>query len=166
MELWDARTRDGRLTGGTLVRGEPIPQGLYHLVCEALVRHKDGSFLAMKRDENKDIFPGWWETTAGGSALAGESSLDCARREMLEETGITGEKFELIAKTIGAEYIFDSYLCVVDCPKDAVRFQKGETVDCHWMSEEEFTAFVRSDHMIPWQKDRLYGYLKEMGYIV
>ena len=165
MELWDARTRNGKLTGGTLVRGEPIPQGLYHLVCEVLVKHRDGSILAMKRDENKDIFPGWWETTAGGSALAGESSLDCARRELLEETGIAGETFELIAKTIGAEYIFDSYLCVVDCSKDAVRFQEGETVGYRWMSEGEFAAFIRSGHMIPWQKERLLGYLKEVGYI-
>ena len=164
MELWDARTQDGTLTGGTLVRGEPIPKGLYHLVCEVLVRHKDGSFLAMKRDENKDIFPGWWETTAGGSALAGESSLDCARRELLEETGIATESFELIAKTIGKEYIFDSYLCIVDCAKDAVRLQKGETVDYYWMSEAEFIGFVRSDRMIPWQKDRLMPYLNATGY--
>lgn len=165
MELWDARTRDGKLTGDTLVRGEPIPEGLYHLVCEVLVKHRDGSFLAMKRDENKDVFPGWWETTAGGSALAGETSLDCARRELLEETGIEAETFEPIAKTIGKEYIFDSYLCVVDCEKDAVRLQEGETVDYYWMSEKEFAAFVRSGRMIPWQKDRLYGYLKETGYI-
>lgn len=165
MELWDARTRDGALTGGTLVRGEPIPEGLYHLVCEVLVRHADGSFLAMKRDEGKDVFPGWWETTAGGSALAGETSLDCARRELLEETGIEAESFELIAKTIGKEYIFDSYLCVVDCPKDAVRFQAGETVDYRWMSEAEFGEFVRSQRMIPWQKERLVPYLKKAGYI-
>ena len=164
MELWDARTRDGELTGGMLVRGEPIPAGLYHLVCEVLVRHEDGSFLAMKRDENKDVFPGWWETTAGGSALAGESSLDCVRREMLEETGLVGENFERIGQYIGKEYIFDSYLCEVDCPKDAVRFQEGETVDYRWMSDEEFREFVCSDRMIPWQKNRLLPYLREKGY--
>ncbi|MBQ7785432.1 MAG: NUDIX domain-containing protein [Clostridia bacterium] len=164
MELWDARTRDGKLTGGTLVRGEPIPEGLYHLVCEALVRHADGSFLAMKRDENKEIFPGWWETTAGGSALAGETSLDCVRRELLEETGIAAERFELVARTSGPEYIFDSYLCVVDCAKDAVRFQEGETVDYRWMSEGEFRAFVQSGRMIPLQRDRLLPYLKATGY--
>ena len=164
MELWDARTRDGETTGTKLVRGEPIPEGLYHLVCEAIVRHADGSILAMKRDEKKEIFPGWWETTAGGSALAGETSLDCVRRELLEETGIAAESFERIARTIGKEYIFDSYLCIVDCPKDAVRFQEGETVDYRWMSEVEFIEFVRSDRMIPWQKDRLMPYLKAMGY--
>ena len=33
MELWDAYDRDEKRTGGELVRGEPIPDGLYHLVC-------------------------------------------------------------------------------------------------------------------------------------
>ena len=53
MELWDAYSKNGELTGDTLVRGEEIPQGLYHLVCEVLVRHIDGSFLCMKRSVQK-----------------------------------------------------------------------------------------------------------------
>ena len=32
MELWDAYSKDEELVGSTLVRGEEIPQGLYHLV--------------------------------------------------------------------------------------------------------------------------------------
>jgi len=42
MEIWDAYTREGKPTGKTLVRGEAISDGLYHMVCEVLVRHKDG----------------------------------------------------------------------------------------------------------------------------
>ena len=165
MELWDARTRDGELTGGTLVRGEPIAKGLYHLVCEVIVRHRDGGVLAMRRAKEKDVFPGWLETTAGGSALAGESSLDCIRRELLEETGLEADALELIGRYIGAEYIFDSYLCVVDCARDAVRLQPGETEGYVWLSEEEFAAFAASDAMIPSQKQRLSPYLRRAGYL-
>ena len=43
MELWDAYTKDGKLTDKVLVRGEPIQEGLYHLTCEVLVRHVDGT---------------------------------------------------------------------------------------------------------------------------
>ena len=53
MELWDAYDRDEKRTGGELVRGEPIPDGLYHLVCEVLVRHADGDYLLMKRARSK-----------------------------------------------------------------------------------------------------------------
>ena len=31
MEFWDAYTRDEKLTDKVLVRGTPIPEGLYHL---------------------------------------------------------------------------------------------------------------------------------------
>ena len=42
MEIWDAYLRDGTKAGVDLVRGEPIPEGLYHLVSDVLVRHRDG----------------------------------------------------------------------------------------------------------------------------
>ena len=85
MELWDAY--DGefrRIRGVSLVRGEPIPAGAYHLVCEVLVRHIDGSCLLMQRDPRKH-YGGLWEATAGGSALRGKAPLDCARRELRTE---------------------------------------------------------------------------------
>jgi 8-oxo-dGTP pyrophosphatase MutT (NUDIX family) len=88
MELWNAYLRDGTVTDGILVRDEPIPDGLYHLVTEVLVCHVDGSYLAMRRTADKKVFPGWLETTAGGSALLGEDPLACIRRELAEETGI------------------------------------------------------------------------------
>ena len=90
MELWDAYDRELNKLGVTLVRGEEVPDGMYHLVSEVIVKHTDGEFLLMQRAPTKH-FGGMWEATAGGSALCGESPLDCARRELLEETGLSGE---------------------------------------------------------------------------
>lgn len=45
METWNAYTADGQLTDHTLTCGEPIPHGLYHLVVECIIRHRDGSTL-------------------------------------------------------------------------------------------------------------------------
>ena len=42
MEIWDAYYRDGTLAGVDLIRVEDVPDGLYHLICEVLVRHTDG----------------------------------------------------------------------------------------------------------------------------
>lgn len=48
MELWDAYDENfRRVEGRTLVRGEPVPEGLFHLVCDVLVRHTDGTYLLM-----------------------------------------------------------------------------------------------------------------------
>lgn len=51
------------------------------------MKHTDGTYLLMQRDYKKQ-FGGKWELTAGGSALQGESPLECAIRELREETGI------------------------------------------------------------------------------
>ena len=39
----------------TLVRGENIPDGMYHLVGEIIVKHKDGTYLLMQRDYKKHL---------------------------------------------------------------------------------------------------------------
>lgn len=167
MELWDAYTRDGQLTGETLVRGESVPEGLYHLVCEVLVRHRDGSYLAMKRWHKKEGYPGWWETTAGGSALKGEDMWQCVRRELREETGLAGGEFTHIGCWITEDspVIFHSFLAYVDCDKTSVTLQEGETEDYRWLSGREFVDFVNSGNMIPTQKRRLLPWLREMGFV-
>jgi len=167
MEKWNAYTEDGALINRILVRDEPIPDGLYHLVCEVLVRHIDGSYLTMKRDPTKPVYPGYYEATAGGSALVGETKYMCIARELEEETGIVCREFTEVGIMISEanNAIFHSFVCTVDCPKDSVRVQDGETVDYRWMSEDEFIEFVNSDDMIPSQKNRLLEYFAEMNYL-
>ena len=88
MELWDAYDRDGNKTGETLVRGEPVPEGRYHLVSCIVVRHMDGDFLLMRRAPEKKHYPNIWEIGAGGSVVQGETPEESAHRELEEETGI------------------------------------------------------------------------------
>ena len=50
MEIWDAYDENFNIIDGmTLVRGEEetIPEGVYHLVVDILVKHKDGTYLLM-----------------------------------------------------------------------------------------------------------------------
>ena len=100
VEIWDAYDVSfTKIEDSTLIRGNPIPQGYYHLVCDIIVRHIDGTYLIMKRDFKKHL-GGLWEATAGGSALSGESPLECARRELFEETGIKDSDLVEIGRTI------------------------------------------------------------------
>ena len=53
-ELWDAYDKKfNKIENTTLVRGETIPDGIYHLVSEVIVKHTDGSYLLMQRDLRK-----------------------------------------------------------------------------------------------------------------
>lgn len=84
MEIWDAYNAGFEIIEGvTLIRGQEstIPPGVYHLVCDVLVRHTDGTYLLMQRDPRKS-YPNMWEATAGGSALKGETPVACAIREL------------------------------------------------------------------------------------
>ena len=166
MELWDGYRKDGTLAGIDLVRGEPVPEGLYHLVCEIIVEHQDGSILAMQRDLRKPNHPGAWETTAGGSALKGEDALTCAKRELWEETGIAVQNLTLLGREISdpAHSIFYMYRAELAGEKPKVTLQPGETVDYRWISPEEFPAFVARD-MIPSQRRRYHNFLVERGYL-
>ena len=165
MELWDEYDAKGVLTGQTLVRGEPIPEGRYHLVSEILVRHIDGDYLLMRRDPRKRNYGGWWEATAGGSALKGEDAYGCARRELLEETGITRGVLTPIGRFLSHDTIYENYLCVTDAEKTGITLQKGETVNFRWISEAAFIAFANSEEMIDVQKLRYQNYFEKIGYI-
>lgn len=51
----------------------------------------------MQRDHRKHL-GGMWEASAGGSALQGEKPLECAQRELFEETGVSSGTFEQVWK--------------------------------------------------------------------
>ena len=165
MEIWDAYLPNGTLAGCDLVRGQPIPEGLRHLVSEILVRHIDGEYLLMQRDPRKPNYGGYFEATAGGSALKGEDAYFCAKRELREETGIDAGTLTNIGHFVSHNTIYGIFLCVTDCDKNSVKLQEGETVFYKWISEAEFIDFVNSDAMIDVQYQRYLPYLKQMGYV-
>ncbi len=166
MEIWDAYNADGTLAGIDIVRGTPVPKGLYFLVVEILVRHKDGDFLLMKRSFEKPSFGGMYEASAGGAAQKGEGPTEAAKRELYEETGIRAESLESLGSMHYKNMIVHQFICLTDCEKDSVRLQEGETIGYKWIDEDEFREFVNSDRMIPTQRERMDGYFREMGYIV
>ncbi len=147
MELWDAYDVHLNIIGGqTLVRGEKIPKGLYHLVSEIIVRHQDGTYLLTQRDERKN-FGGMWEATAGGSALKGESPLDCAKRELYEETGILTDDFIEVGRVLHQRHqtYYVNYLCHTDVDKDSIVLQEGETSAYKWVTAEELRQMSREE---------------------
>ncbi len=71
MELWDAYDNCfNKIENITLIRGNTIQKGYFHLVCDIIVRHVDGTYLIMQRDLKKHL-GGLWEATARGTALSG-----------------------------------------------------------------------------------------------
>ena len=151
IEIWDAYDRNfNKIKDVKLVRGEKIPNGLYHLVCDIVVKHVDGTYLLMQRDLNKH-HGGLWELTSGGSAIIGETPLQCAIRELKEETGIDASDIKEIGRDINDDRhsLYVVYLCITNCDKNSIILQKGETIDYKWvdiktisqMKEDTFVSF-------------------------
>lgn len=149
MELWDAYDADfNRIEGITLIRGEEatFSDDVFHLVCDILVRHADGTYLLMQRDPRKP-YGGMWEASACGSALQGETPADAARRELLEETGIVATDLVEVGRIVdqSKHSIYAEFLCVTEWDKDKITLQEGETVDYRWVSADELLSLSRDE---------------------
>ena len=145
MELWDAYDRNfKKIEGITLIRGEEssIPKGIYHMVVLILVRHVDGQYLLMRRSPGK-AYPLYWEATAGGSVLQGESAIEGALRELREETGIIADTLEekerfVKDETHSAYYLYASRVVT----RKALFFRKGRPVT--------ISGLIRKKYL-PWE---------------
>ncbi|MDE7390731.1 MAG: NUDIX hydrolase [Lachnospiraceae bacterium] len=160
MELWDAYDEDlNKIKNMALIRGERIPNGIFHLVCDIIVKHTDESYLLMQRDSRKN-FGGMWEATAGGSALQNETPLQCAIRELREETGIYAGDLIEVGRVIdySNNSIYVEFLCITNCDKDSVTLQPGETVAYKWVSKDELVA-MKKDELVT---ERMQKFIEEL----
>lgn len=164
-ELWDLYDRDGNRTGEVFRRGfgnfRDIPEGRYHLGVDILVRHIDGTYLLTRRSEDKDVYPGYWEASAGGSAVSGEEPLEAAERELAEETGLTADRMELVGVLFkdSSRAMFYTYVAYVSCDKDSVKLQEGETTAYKWVDREAYLRHMDSDEAIASQRARYSSYI-------
>lgn len=114
MELWDLYDKDRHRTGKIHVRGEELPEELYHLVIHAWIRNGSNEYLIAQRRASRPTFPLMWECV-GGSVLAGESSLEGALREIQEEVGLSlppdsGICVDSVRRTVISEKKFNDIL--------------------------------------------------------
>lgn len=167
MEIWDAYNKEfEKIEGMSLIRGEAIPDGVYHLVSDVIVRHADGTYLLMQRDSRKH-FGGMWEATAGGSALTRESPLACAIRELREETGIESEALTEVGRVVNDHNhtLYVEFLCVTDCEKEQVTLQEGETSAFRWVTKDELVS-MKKDELVTERMQRFIGELRPSNKVI
>ena len=153
-EIWNAYDLNRNQLPHLLVRGEPIPQGQFHLCVNVLVRHEDGDILFMRRSSGKDLYPGYWEFGAGGSVLADESSSEAALRELKEETGLVPDSLELFEQRtdVPDQCHFDYYLAQVSGDKENISYQPSETDGHLWLPVSQIWDFIDSHPCFRHQK--------------
>ncbi len=133
MEYWDLYDENRNLTGETIKRGEPIPEGRFFLMVVAFIQNNDGKFLMQKRVKEKG---GDWATT-GGHPKSGETSEEGIRTELLEEIGITPEVVQLFKQAQGKNSYCDLYYIKMDVNIEQLKLQETEVEDICWFTREE-----------------------------
>lgn len=147
MEYWDIYDINKRPTGRKMKRNDwHMKPGDYHLTVLGVIhRPSDGRFLITQRVMTKSWAPGCWEVSGGG-VMAGESSEEAVRREVIEETGIDvknassgGYMFSYRRDNPdeGDNYFVDIYRFEMDVDENSVKIQKSEANGFRFASLEE-----------------------------
>ena len=98
MEFFDVCDAQGKPTGTVVSREAAHREGIRHRTAHVwVVRRVDGRWqvLLQKRSENKDSFPGKYDTSSAGHIPAGDEPLESALRELSEELGIHAQPEQL-----------------------------------------------------------------------
>ena len=167
-EKWDAYDRFRNKIGFEITRGEPLPEGVRHLVVIMIYWNSRGELLIQRRSDTKKLWPGIWAFT-GGSALSGETSAQACVRETEEELGFTPDmsQSELIISYMTREDFTDVYLIRADVETEEMKLQTEEVSETSWLSKEEFCNFVTQSRNFGYYPctDMIVRYINDCGYI-
>ncbi|MDY2982603.1 MAG: NUDIX domain-containing protein [Eubacteriales bacterium] len=152
MELWDLYTFDRRKTGETMTRGQRQPEGRFRQTVHVCLFNKAGEMLIQRRQPFMKGWPGLWDFTAGGSALAGKSSQEAAGRELLEELGVD-ISFAGIRPALSLPFgkgFDDIFTREQELELAALRLQPEEVEAVQWAGEAKVLAMLEEGTFVPY----------------
>lgn len=158
-EIWDVYDAEKRKTGKLHKKGSEFEKGEYHIAIHAWIMNSKEEILLTQRRFD-DTFPGKWEPTAG-SILAGETSLQGAKRELEEELAIKVKESE--GEVIGGERrdqyhdFYDVCLFKRDINIDDIDIEKSEVAAVKWVNYKEFEEMFDRGEII-----ETLGYFKKL----
>ena len=154
-EVWDVYTIDRKPTGKTCIRGEQefLADDEFHLWVMVWIKNpKTGKYLVSQRSADKHTDPLKWETVAG-HAIAGETSLDAALREVFEEVGISlkAEDASLLVTKVATAYdgrrhnwIRDSFYFETTEEPDLNKATTREVIQTKWLTFDEIREMYQN----------------------
>lgn len=143
MELWDVLDVNGEKTGETVVRGQSLKPGQFHLVVHIWIRNERGDYLIQKRADHLEWLPGIWATT-GGSVISGEGSLLGAIRETREELGLdlSPSNMTRLARLKKTDSFVDIWLVRVQTDELGPHAFGSEVSETKWRSRPDILRMI------------------------
>lgn len=162
MEFLDVVDENGMPTGERVERSIAHANGIRHRTSHVwlLRRRPEGvEVLLQKRSDDKDSFPGCYDTSSAGHIPAGVDFEDSALRELSEELGLKAEKKDLNdcgLIRIQSDSIFHGapfrdnqvskvYYIWKDVEPEEMKLQDSEVSGVIWMPLDECRRRVRDN---------------------
>ncbi|WP_250432465.1 NUDIX hydrolase [Hanstruepera flava] len=136
-ERIDIVDKNGEPTGQTALKSEIHTQGFYHNTAHLWLYTASGDILLAQRAATKAICPLLWDVSVAGHVDAGETIVEAAIRETLEEIGLAIRESDL--QKIGVFPCFQTYdngivdnefhhtfIVELQTPIDQLKPQQGE----------------------------------------
>ena len=150
MELIDLYDRQKRRLNKTFDRwsGEP-DEGEYKHTVHMWFLNSKGELLIQKRSEFKRRNAGKWSYTAG-AVDSGETTLDGARREILEELGIElkEEQLDFIVSFKREHCFVDVWLVQMELDISKLKLQEEEVSEVKWVTIEELEELIKKEEFV------------------
>lgn len=159
-EYLDLLDNNGKLMGKKKLRKGVHRNGDWHRAVDVWVKNSKGQYLLQKRASNKDSFPNYWDTSAGGHVKSGQTYMIAACAELAEELRVAVYPSELRlihfykVHTLSKRGKFKNnefikvYLLTNNLDLAKINFQKVEISALKWVSRKELTELIKSKQHI------------------
>ena len=148
-EYLDIVDESGHPTGETISRDAAHTDGILHRTAHVwVVRKTDQGYdiLLQKRSEEKDSFPGLYDTSSAGHIPAGDEPLESALRELKEELGIVVTADQLhYAGSFRIHEVTWVYVYEKSVEISSLKLQESEVSEVRWFDLEEVWNEIKTD---------------------
>jgi len=156
MEIWDVYDKNRVKTGRTVVRdkNETLSKDEFRLAVNIAVFNFKGEMLIQQRQPFKVGWPGFWEITAAGAAVSGDTSQQAASRELYEEIGIAADFSDITPHftIITDDNAFcDFYLLKQEVDIDSLQIGYDEVAQVKWATKQEILSMIADGSFVPMQ---------------
>ncbi|HEY4482590.1 MAG TPA: NUDIX domain-containing protein [Candidatus Paceibacterota bacterium] len=153
-ELIDVTDEQGNKTGEVRAKSQVHKLGLWHRTIFIYIMNSKGNLLLQQRALVKESSPGFWDAPVAGHISAGQTSIEAAKREALEELGLALLDSELEYFGVhreqsvqkGGAYVnnefHDLYLVRKDLQIGDLKLQVEEVAQVRWVSLADLHKMV------------------------
>ncbi|MCI8617782.1 MAG: NUDIX domain-containing protein [Clostridia bacterium] len=165
-ELMDVLDENGNKTGEILTREQIHKKGLCHRIVVIAIIDAQRNILMQQRSKNKAKNPEKWDVAAAGHVSSGQTSIEAAMRETLEEVGIkvNEEELEYVLTYKNKENVEEDYIDnqIYDCyivKRDKInlrniKVQESEVEQVKLCNLKEFNQIIENGNIM--ERDELY----------